>query len=132
MDGVLNEASTSFVAPLSPGFHTLAACRSKGPQQIALIKPALAALAANVLAALPAHAEAGKIFDFNFTLPIIVTEFLLLMVFLDKFWFGPVGRNLDERDKYLRDKLANVKVGPSFLPRQLLLALSRATAAPCC
>lgn len=36
-------------------------------------------------------------------------EFLLLMVFLDKFWFGPVGRALDERDKELRGKLALVK-----------------------
>lgn len=32
--------------------------------------------------ALPAAAEPGKIFDFNLTLPIMVTEFLLLMVCL--------------------------------------------------
>ncbi len=36
-------------------------------------------------------------------------EFLLLMVFLDKFWFGPVGAALDARDKELRGKLALVK-----------------------
>lgn len=36
-------------------------------------------------------------------------EFLLLMVFLDKFWFGPVGKVLDERDQSLRGKLAMVK-----------------------
>ncbi len=36
-------------------------------------------------------------------------EFLLLMVFLDKFWFGPVGKVLDERDQSLRGKLALVK-----------------------
>ena len=77
----------------------------------AFIQPALAAAAANILTALPAHAEVGKIFDFGLTLPIMTTEFLLLMVFLDKFWFTPVGKNLDERDKYLREKLAGVKVG---------------------
>ena len=36
-------------------------------------------------------------------------EFLLLMVFLDKFWFGPVGAALDARDSALRGKLATVK-----------------------
>ena len=36
-------------------------------------------------------------------------EFLLLMVFLDKAWFGPVGAALDARDKELRGKLALVK-----------------------
>jgi hypothetical protein len=45
-------------------------------------------------------------------------EFLLLMVFLDKFWFGPVGAVLDARDKELRSKLSLVKdngseVGPT-------------------
>lgn len=47
--------------------------------------------------------------DFNFTLPVMMGEFLLLMVFLDKFWFGPVGKVLDERDQSLRGKLALVK-----------------------
>lgn len=63
----------------------------------------------NVLLSMPAHAEAGKIFDFNLTLPIMAGEFLLLMVFLDKSWFSPVGQLLDERDKQLREKLAVVK-----------------------
>lgn len=66
---------------------------------------------ANVLLALPAHAEAGKIFDFNLTLPIMVGQFLLLMVFLDKFWFGPVGKVLDERDAKIRTLLGDSKVG---------------------
>lgn len=63
----------------------------------------------NVLLSMPAHAEAGKIFDFNLTLPIMAGQFLLLMVFLDKSWFSPVGQLLDERDKQLREKLAVVK-----------------------
>ena len=46
----------------------------------------------NILAVLPAHAEAGKIFDFNLTLPVMATEFLLCMVFLEKTWFTPVGQ----------------------------------------
>ena len=65
---------------------------------------------ANVLLALPAHAEAGKIFDFNLTLPVMVGQFLLLMVFLDKFWFGPVGKVLDERDAKIRSLLGDSKV----------------------
>lgn len=80
---------------------------------LAVTQAVLAAAAANVMTALPAHAVAGKIFDFNATLPIMVTEFLLLMVFLEKFWFTPVGDNLDQRDKYIRDKLASVKVSPA-------------------
>ena len=36
-------------------------------------------------------------------------EFLLLMVFLDKFWFSPVGKLLDERDSLIRSKLGSVK-----------------------
>lgn len=46
----------------------------------AAVKPAATAFVANILMALPAAAEPGKIFDFNLTLPIMVTEFLLLMV----------------------------------------------------
>jgi len=75
----------------------------------AAVKPAATAFVANVLLALPAHAEPGKIFDFNLTLPIMVTEFLLLMVFLDKTWFTPVGKQLEDRDAYLREKLSSVK-----------------------
>ena len=50
-------------------------------------------------------AQAGKIFDFNLTLPLMAGQFLLLMVFLDKTWFGPVGKLLEDRDAELRSKL---------------------------
>ena len=63
----------------------------------------------NALAVLPAHAAAGKIFDFNLTLPIMTVQFLLLMVFLEKTWFNPVGKALDDRDASLRSKLGSVK-----------------------
>lgn len=93
-----------------------------------MAKPALLATVANVLATLPAHAEAGKIFDFNLTLPIMATQFLLLMVFLEKTWFTPVGRVLDERDKLLRDKLGSVKVSLSVSrPLQILRTGSSST-----
>jgi F-type H+-transporting ATPase subunit b len=75
----------------------------------ALVRPAALTAIANVLMALPAHADAGKIFDFNLTLPLMAGQFLLLMVFLDKAWFGPVGRKLDERDAKLRSMLGSVK-----------------------
>jgi len=83
----------------------------------AAIKPAVATVVANVLMALPAAAEAGKLFDFNATLPIMAGEILLLMVFLDKFWFAPLGKVLDERDATLRNQLGQVKDGSSELDK---------------
>lgn len=63
----------------------------------------------NALIALPSFAgEPGKIFDFNLTLPIIASEFLLLMVILDKTVFGPVGKALDDRDALIRSQLEAV------------------------
>lgn len=73
-----------------------------------LVRPAIITAVSNVVLALPAAADGGKLFDFNLTGPIMAGEFLLLMVFLDKFWFGPVGNMLDDRDKLIRDKLASV------------------------
>jgi F-type H+-transporting ATPase subunit b len=61
----------------------------------------------NVMMAAPAHA--GVLFDFNLTLPIIVGQFLVLMVVLDKVMFTPVGDVLDKRDGELRAKLMAVK-----------------------
>ena len=63
----------------------------------------------NALIALPSFAgEPSKIFDFNLTLPIIASEFLLLMVILDKTVFGPVGKALDDRDALIRSQLEAV------------------------
>ena len=75
----------------------------------ALLKPVTLTAVSNALLAFGAHAESGKIFDFNLTLPIMAGQFLLLMVFLDKTWFSPVGKLLDDRDAQLREKLAVVK-----------------------
>ena len=45
-------------------------------------KPAAVLLVSNLIAASPAMA--GNVFDFNLTMPIMMGQFLLLMVFLDK------------------------------------------------
>ena len=42
-------------------------------------------------------------------------------VFLDKTWFGPVGRTLEERDAYLREKLSSVKDDSGELNRLQVL-----------
>merc|ERR1711904_271117 len=53
----------------------------------------------------------GKVFDFNATLPIMAAQFILLVIFLDKTWFGPVGEVLDARDELVRNRLMTVKSG---------------------
>jgi hypothetical protein len=40
------------------------------PQLPAFVKPAMVAGVANLIAALPSSADAGKLFDFNLTLPV--------------------------------------------------------------
>lgn len=90
---------------------------STKPQMPAIVKPAIATAVANVIMALPAAAESGKLFDFNLTLPVMAGEILLLMVFLEKFWFTPVGKVLDERDALLRSQLSTVKDGSGELEK---------------
>jgi len=80
-----------------------------------LAKPAALAAVSNVIMALPASADAGKLFDFNLTLPVMAGQFLLLMVFLDKTWFTPVGELLDRRDSELRGMIGEVKDNSSQL-----------------
>ncbi|KAL1301073.1 hypothetical protein HN51_045698 [Arachis hypogaea] len=73
----------------------------------------LSVLAATSLALAPpslaAEIEKAALFDFNLTLPIIMVEFLLLMVALDKVYFTPLGKFMDERDAAIREKLSGVK-----------------------
>ena len=70
-----------------------------------------------LLVALPALAEEeetkGALFDFDATLPSMVAQFLLLMVLLNTTFYGPVGKVIDERDTFIKDKLASVKGGAS-------------------
>ncbi|KAK8925934.1 hypothetical protein KSP39_PZI018266 [Platanthera zijinensis] len=82
----------------------------------ALLNPAAAAAAAASLAmaaipmpAVAAEIEKAALFDFNLTLPAIALEFLLLMVALDKLYFTPLGKFMDERDASIRAQLGDVK-----------------------
>lgn len=53
-------------------------------------------------------------------------------MFLDKTWFGPVGRTLEERDAYLREKLSSVKGDSGELNRlQVPSCLGRTSAGSC-
>lgn len=53
--------------------------------------------------------EKAALFDFNLTLPIIALEFLFLMFALDKVYYTPLGKFMDERDAAIREKLNSVK-----------------------
>lgn len=53
--------------------------------------------------------EKAALFDFNLTLPIIMVQFLVLMVALDKIYFTPLGKFMDERDAAIKEKLSGVK-----------------------
>merc|ERR1712227_693594 len=75
-------------------------------------------LALNLLSTSPVFAEAGKIFDFNATLHIMAAQFIALMVFLDKSWFSPVGKVLDQRNEKVRTLLCSFNDG-----REELVAL---------
>ncbi|KAJ4953058.1 hypothetical protein NE237_029890 [Protea cynaroides] len=71
------------------------------------------AIAASVLVMTPpsmaVEIEKAALFDFNLTLPAIMIEFLLLMVALDKIYFTPLGKFMDERDAAIKEKLNSVK-----------------------
>lgn len=58
---------------------------------------------------LAAEIEKAALFDFNLTLPIIALEFLFLMFALDKVYYTPLGKFMDERDAAIREKLNSVK-----------------------
>uniref|UniRef100_A0A7N0RA73 Uncharacterized protein n=1 Tax=Kalanchoe fedtschenkoi TaxID=63787 RepID=A0A7N0RA73_KALFE len=60
-------------------------------------------------ALIPISKPQAALFDFNLTLPIIMAEFLLLMFALDKVYYTPLGRFMDERDGYDQAKLIEVK-----------------------
>ena len=53
--------------------------------------PAALVVLTNAVLASPAHA-AGKLFDFNATLPVMMVQFLGLMVALDKIFYTPVSQ----------------------------------------
>merc|ERR1719343_203808 len=83
-------------------------------RKFAAVERTLGVAGVQLMLALPALAEEeakepGKLFDFDYTLPIMAVQFLVLMVFLDKTWFTPVGKVLDDRDEKLRGLLSGVQ-----------------------
>ena len=97
---------------LTPPRARFCAPQAEGKQGLQLpsaARPVLGLVLSNAVLAAPAFAEAGKIFDFNATLPLMAGQFLLLMLVLDKLVYSPVGKVLDDRDKDLRTKLEAVK-----------------------
>ncbi|KAL4033877.1 hypothetical protein IC575_006993 [Cucumis melo] len=88
----------------------------KNPQSISLSTSTLKSLslfAATSLSFAPPslaeEIEKAALFDFNLTLPIMMAQFLLLMVGLDKIYFSPLGKFMDERDAAIKEKLSSVK-----------------------
>merc|ERR1712222_5039 len=59
----------------------------------------------------------GKIFDFNSTLPIISSELIILTIFLDLTWFGPVVKVLDDRSDILNSSLAGAAFASTEIPK---------------
>lgn len=75
----------------------------------ATLAAAAATAALSPLPSLAAEIEKAALFDFNLTLPAIAAEFLFLMVALDKIYFTPLGKFMDDRDAAIRAKLGDVK-----------------------
>ncbi|KRX12137.1 ATP synthase subunit b', chloroplastic, partial [Trichinella nelsoni] len=84
----------------------------KTPTKTHLLQ-SLSVIAATSLAVAPpslaAEIEKAALFDFDLTLPIQAVQFLLLMVALDKLYYSPLGKFMDERDAAIREKLGSVK-----------------------
>merc|ERR1712023_70301 len=98
------------IEPISKNYR-INLTKSTNNKLVSYAKPIILS---NIITTLPAHAE-GKVFDFNATLPAMAAQFLLLMLFLEKTWFGPVGKVLDERDAKIRARLSSVKTGDDDL-----------------
>jgi F-type H+-transporting ATPase subunit b len=48
---------------------------------------------------------AGGLFNFDFTLPLMALQFILLSVVLTFVFFKPVSKHLDERETYINGNL---------------------------
>jgi len=59
----------------------------------------------NLANTFPALAAGGLLFDFDLTLPYMATEIVLLSFFLDKLWFGPLSKVIDQRNGILKSNL---------------------------
>lgn len=62
-----------------------------------------------LLAVEAAAEEAGGLFDFDATLPLMAMQFILLAVVLNALLYKPLGKALDERDAYIRTNKVDAK-----------------------
>ncbi|XP_027081057.1 ATP synthase subunit b', chloroplastic [Coffea eugenioides] len=101
------------LSPVQLSFPKLPLSNVPKPHQLLSLPNSISVILAASLAVAPpslaAEIEKAALFDFNLTLPIIAAEFLLLMVALDKIYFTPLGKFMDERDAAIREKLSSVK-----------------------
>ncbi|CAN4099832.1 unnamed protein product [Withania somnifera] len=79
------------------------------PSNLNTISIILASSLAIAPPSLAEEIEKASLFDFNLTLPIMMAEFLFLMFALDKLYFSPLGKFMDERDAAIKEKLSSVK-----------------------
>jgi F-type H+-transporting ATPase subunit b len=62
-----------------------------------------------ILLAVEETAEKGGLFDINATLPFMAIQFLVLMALLNKFFYQPLGKAIDERAEYIRKNNTNAE-----------------------
>jgi F-type H+-transporting ATPase subunit b len=60
-------------------------------------------------AAVEEVAEKGKLFDFDATLPLMAIQFVVLVAVLNKLFYTPLGKVLDDRDEFIRGGLGGAK-----------------------
>ncbi|KAH0658847.1 hypothetical protein KY289_027595 [Solanum tuberosum] len=77
------------------------------PSTLKSISVILASSLAMAPPSLAEEIEKASLFDFNLTLPIMMAEFLFLMFALDKIYFSPLGKFMDERDSSIKEKLSS-------------------------
>lgn len=53
--------------------------------------------------------EAGGLFDFDATLPLMAVQFLILAAILNAIFYKPLGKAIDERDDYVRTSQTEAK-----------------------
>lgn len=53
--------------------------------------------------------EAGGLFDFNATLPLMAVQFLVLVVLLNVLFYKPIGKAIDDRAEYIRQTQQSAK-----------------------
>ncbi|KAM7459503.1 hypothetical protein LguiA_036497 [Lonicera macranthoides] len=112
---LITSSSLPKLPPNSPKLPQLSSLPQKKNKFLSLtqLPTSIAAAVASTMAAplplLAEEIEKAQLFDFDLTLPIMMAEFLILMVALDKLYYTPVGKFMDERDAAIKEKLSSVK-----------------------